>query len=51
MEHGPADHGPHYGIAAIFGIYEDELEIAQVVHNLEHGGIFILYGDEVPTPP
>jgi Protein of unknown function (DUF3105) len=44
----PPTNGPHYGIAAIFGIYEDELEIARVVHNLEHGGIFILYGDEVP---
>jgi len=44
----PPTSGPHYGIAAIFGIYEEELEIARVVHNLEHGGIFILYGDEVP---
>ena len=44
----PPTSGPHYGIAAIFGIYEDELELARVVHNLEHGGIFILYGDDVP---
>jgi hypothetical protein len=44
----PPTNGPHYGIAAIFGIYEDELEIARVVHNLEHGGIYILYGSEVP---
>jgi hypothetical protein len=44
----PPTSGPHYGIAAIFGIYEEELEMARVVHNLEHGGIFILYGDEVP---
>jgi hypothetical protein len=44
----PPTTGPHYGVAAIFGIYEDELEIARVVHNLEHGGIYILYGDEVP---
>jgi hypothetical protein len=44
----PPTTGPHYGIAAIFGIYEEELELARVVHNLEHGGIFILYGDEVP---
>ena len=35
-------------IPAIFGIYEDELEIARVVHNLEHGGIYILYGKDVP---
>lgn len=44
----PPTSGEHYGIAAIFGIYEDELELARVVHNLEHGGVFILYGDEVP---
>ena len=44
----PPTNGPHYGIAAIFGIYEDELEMARVVHNLEHGGIFILYGEDVP---
>jgi Protein of unknown function (DUF3105) len=44
----PPTSGPHYAIAAIFGIYEDELELARLVHNLEHGGIFILYGDEVP---
>ena len=44
----PPTSGPHYGIAAIFGIYEEELEMARVVHNLEHGGIFILYGEDVP---
>jgi hypothetical protein len=44
----PPTSGPHYGIAAIFGIYEEPLETARVVHNLEHGGIFILYGDDVP---
>ncbi|HJR94201.1 MAG TPA: DUF3105 domain-containing protein [Gaiellaceae bacterium] len=44
----PPTNGPHYGIAAIFGIYDDELQLARVVHNLEHGGIFILYGEDVP---
>jgi len=44
----PPTNGPHHAVAAIFGIYEDELEPARVVHNLEHGGIFILYGDGVP---
>ena len=44
----PPTSGPHFGVAAIFGIYEEEVEIARVVHNLEHGGIYILYGDEVP---
>ena len=44
----PPTSGPHYGIPAIFGIYEEPLELARVVHNLEHGGIFILYGPGVP---
>ena len=44
----PATNGAHYPVAAVFGIYQDELEQARVVHNLEHGGIFILYGDKVP---
>ncbi len=44
----PPTSGPHYAVAAIFGIYEDELEMARVVHNLEHGGIYILYGEDVP---
>jgi uncharacterized protein DUF3105 len=43
----PPTSGPHYGIPAIFGIYDEPLEMARVVHNLEHGGIFILYGDDV----
>ena len=44
----PPTSGPHYGIPAVFGIYNEELEIARVVHNLEHGGIYILYGKDVP---
>ncbi len=44
----PPTTGPHFGIAAVFGAYDEPLEIARVVHNLEHGGIFILYGDQLP---
>jgi hypothetical protein len=44
----PPTNGPHYGVAAIFGAYEEALEQARVVHNLEHGGVFIQYGDKVP---
>jgi len=40
--------GPHYGEAAIFNIYEDEVELPRVVHNLEHGGVYVLYGEDVP---
>lgn len=44
----PPTTGPHYSVAAIFGIYDEPIEIARVVHNLEHGGIYILYGKDVP---
>jgi hypothetical protein len=43
----PPTTGAHYPQAAIFGAYDEELEIARVVHKLEHGGVFILYGDDV----
>lgn len=45
----PPTTGPHYAIAAIFGIYEEPLQLARVVHNLEHGGVFIAYGPRVPA--
>ena len=45
----PPTSGPHYAIPAIFGIYDQQLEMARVVHNLEHGGIYILYGKAVPA--
>lgn len=44
----PPTSGPHFGQAAIFGAYGEPLEQARVVHNLEHGGVFIQYGSEVP---
>ena len=43
----PPTTGPHFGVAAIFGIYDEPLEQARVLHNLEHGGIFIQYGEDV----
>ena len=45
----PATSGPHYVEPAIWGRYTDPIEQARIVHNLEHGGVFILYGDEVPA--
>lgn len=45
----PPTAGPHYGIAAIFNMYDDEVELARLVHNLEHGGIYVLYGEDVPS--
>jgi len=51
----PPTNGPHFGFDAsgqlgtvVWGAYEEPLQLARVVHNLEHGGIYIFYGDEVP---
>ena len=43
----PPTSGPHYPTPAVYGEYTDPLKIAQVVHNLEHGAVFILYGPKV----
>lgn len=39
----PPTSGPHYEEAAKWGIYQTELPDEQVLHNLEHGGIWISY--------
>ena len=45
----PPTSGPHYPEPAVYGEYDTALKIAQVVHNLEHGAIFVLYGPQVPA--
>ena len=44
----PPTSGPHYSQPAIWGSYTEPLLQGQVVHNLEHGGVFIQYGKDVP---
>lgn len=44
----PPTSGPHSSQPAIWGSFIEPLLQAQVVHNLEHGGIFIQYGKDVP---
>lgn len=39
----PPTSGPHYIQPAEWGIYENPLPDEQLVHNLEHGGIWISY--------
>jgi hypothetical protein len=41
----PPSSGPHYQSPAPWGIYEDPIRQTILVHNLEHGGIVIQYGD------
>jgi hypothetical protein len=44
----PPTSGPHYGVTLIYGAYDEPIEIGRLVHNLEHGAVYILYGDKVP---
>jgi hypothetical protein len=44
----PPSSGPHYFQPAPFGVYDEPLSQVQVVHNLEHGGVAIQYGNQVP---
>lgn len=41
----PPTSGPHYAQAANWGIYKEPLADEQLIHNLEHGGIWISYKD------
>lgn len=50
----PPTSGPHFGFddagnlgTVIWGAYEEPLQLARVIHNLEHGGLYIFYGDDV----
>lgn len=41
----PPTSGPHYAAPAKWGIYDTPLPDEQLIHNLEHGGIWISYRD------
>ena len=45
----PPTSGPHYFTPAVYGIYSEPIALARVVHNLEHGGIYFLYGPNTPA--
>lgn len=44
----PPTSGPHFDATSIWGSYAEPVNQAQLVHNLEHGGVPIQYGNEVP---
>src|SRR5262249_37706183 len=44
----PPTSGPHYPVPVVWGAYTAPVNLAQLVHNLEHGGIYVLYGKDVP---
>lgn len=39
--------GPHYATPADWGFYQNGLEDEQAIHNLEHGGIWISYQQDL----
>jgi hypothetical protein len=45
----PPTSGPHYGQWVIWGEYDEPVRLAQAIHNLEHGGIAVYYGSDVPA--
>ena len=45
----PPTSGPHYFQPAVWNRYLGPLVLVQEVHNLEHGGVIIQYGDKVPS--
>jgi hypothetical protein len=48
--HTPPTSGPHWPQWARWGVYEQEIPEELWVHNLEHGGIVILYRCDSPCP-
>ena len=48
----PATSGPHQPqplAPIVWGVYDEPVEQIKVVHNLEHGGVIVQYGPEVPA--
>lgn len=44
----PPTSGPHFGQSAVWGSYDEPVSLLRTTHNLEHGGIVIHYGPDVP---
>lgn len=45
----PPTSGPHYAVPVVYGSYDEPVNEAQLVHNLEHGAIAVQYGKDVPA--
>lgn len=46
----PPTSGKHYDRWAPFGVYDETLDDGFTIHNLEHGGVAVWYGDGVDEP-
>jgi Protein of unknown function (DUF3105) len=45
----PPSNGQHYPVWAVWGFYTDPINPHRVVHNEEHGGVILWWGDKVPA--
>ena len=45
----PPTSGPHFVTPAVYGYYTEPVELARILHGLEHGGIYVLYGPKAPV--
>ena len=45
----PPTSGPHHPNPAVWAVYDRVVEQKHLIHNLEHGGIVIQYGEDVST--
>lgn len=43
----PPTSGDHYDVPAEWGVYKEPLEDEQLIHNLEHGGVWIAYKPDI----
>lgn len=44
----PPTNGDQSDTPVVYGIYDEPVSLRSIVHNLEHGGVYILYGKDVP---
>jgi Protein of unknown function (DUF3105) len=44
----PPTSGPHFGIPAVYNLYDEPVPEIRLVHNLEHGAVVVQYGPDVP---
>jgi hypothetical protein len=44
----PPTSGPHYGVPAVYNLYDQPVPEIRLVHNLEHGAVVLQYGSKVP---
>ena len=45
----PPTSGPHFVTPAVYGFYDEPVELARILHGLEHGGVYVLYGPKTPA--